>query len=292
MQMVRGKWMGGNTCRAVHACRRRSYGVGSDGSAQANGAAAPRRCRPGVNRTTRSEGTSPECDLSRCAERASAFTQMGDVSAAVKALTAQPLAPAIAATLRALRDPARRPPTAQVPIPPECLRSCPNAYSPGIKGSPCSSPSPCHTSCPTPPFITEHAAAGLPIKSAANGRRPSKVACPARREHVVRGSVSVDDAEAIPPRPTPCHGVQGDDRCAATLGGRLGLQPRQPVQLCTRAGTEAFVRVLRVVAFEVDPRETVLSVDVTGAFDQQSMLAALRSRESLHSLLPYVRQAR
>ena len=45
-------------------------------------------------------------------------SQLSEMSAAAKALTAPPLAPATAETLQALRDPVRRPPEAQVPIHP------------------------------------------------------------------------------------------------------------------------------------------------------------------------------
>ena len=57
-------------------------------------------------------------DIRRRAERATALAHLGELSAAAKALTASPLAPASAQTLAALRDPERRPPAAQVPLDP------------------------------------------------------------------------------------------------------------------------------------------------------------------------------
>ena len=59
-----------------------------------------------------------ESDIRRRADRASALAHLGEMSAAAKALTAPPLAPATAEMLQALRDPVRRPPEAQVPIHP------------------------------------------------------------------------------------------------------------------------------------------------------------------------------
>ena len=59
-----------------------------------------------------------EADRRRRAERATALAHVGELSAAAKALTAPPLAPATQATLDALRDPCRRPQnpqTEQVP---------------------------------------------------------------------------------------------------------------------------------------------------------------------------------
>ena len=106
-----GLYSGGATASGTTVLRRRME------------AAAPRGCRVGVGHTT--ARNQPECELSRRAKRASALAHLGEVSAAAKALTAQPLAPANAATRSALRDPARHPPTAQVPIPPECRRSQP-----------------------------------------------------------------------------------------------------------------------------------------------------------------------
>ncbi|CAK9004209.1 unnamed protein product [Durusdinium trenchii] len=55
--------------------------------------------------------------LERRAARAAALAHMGELSAAAAALTAPALAPATAATLAELRDPARRPPSPQVPLP-------------------------------------------------------------------------------------------------------------------------------------------------------------------------------
>ena len=65
-----------------------------------------------------------ESDIRRRADRASALAHLGEMSAAAKALTAPPLAPATAETLQALRDPVRRPPEAQVPIHPSVDPIC------------------------------------------------------------------------------------------------------------------------------------------------------------------------
>ena len=79
--------------------------------------AAPGRGRP-------ADGSAD--DVRRRADRAAALAHMGELSAAAQALTASPLAPATSATLAALRDPERRPPTVQVPLdPPLDPRSSP-----------------------------------------------------------------------------------------------------------------------------------------------------------------------
>ncbi|OLP76330.1 132 kDa protein [Symbiodinium microadriaticum] len=62
--------------------------------------------------------------------------------------------------------------------------------------------------------------------------------------------------------------------------------------LSTRAGTEALARVLRA-ATELDPRATVLSVDAVGAFDhvsREAMLSALLRHPDLRPLVPFARQ--
>ena len=58
----------------------------------------------------------PGTDEQARAARAVQLVQLGELSAAARALTAEPLAPGNADTLAELRDPARRPPAAQVPL--------------------------------------------------------------------------------------------------------------------------------------------------------------------------------
>ena len=70
-----------------------------------------------------SRANAADDDAQRRAERAAALAHLGELSAASAALTAKPMAPASLETLAALRDPERRPPTRQVPLPPD-FRSC------------------------------------------------------------------------------------------------------------------------------------------------------------------------
>lgn len=76
-------------------------------------AAATRNNSPTSRKKARDE-------LQARAERAAALAQLGELSAASSALTAPPLAPANATTVEALRDPDRRPPTRQAPLPEAC----------------------------------------------------------------------------------------------------------------------------------------------------------------------------
>ncbi|CAE7314420.1 unnamed protein product [Symbiodinium sp. CCMP2592] len=72
----------------------------------ASGSAAP-RSRTGM----------PTDDLAARASRATALVHIGELSAAGRALVAEPLAPGTEATLAELRDPSRRPPTPYAPLP-------------------------------------------------------------------------------------------------------------------------------------------------------------------------------
>ena len=64
------------------------------------------------------------------AAKATRLVQLGELSAAARALTAEPLAPGTAETLAELRDPERRPPDIQVPLSPELLSHQPATAAP------------------------------------------------------------------------------------------------------------------------------------------------------------------
>ena len=72
-----------------------------------------------------SRANAADDDAQRRAERAAALPHLGELSAASAALTAMPMAPASLEALAALRDPERRPPTRQVPLPPDFRSSHP-----------------------------------------------------------------------------------------------------------------------------------------------------------------------
>ncbi|CAJ1353025.1 unnamed protein product, partial [Effrenium voratum] len=59
-------------------------------------------------------------------ERAAALAHLGELSAAARALTAEPLAPGNEETLQELRDPARRPQVPRVPVPEAVLQHQPS----------------------------------------------------------------------------------------------------------------------------------------------------------------------
>ena len=63
------------------------------------------------------DAADPDAAAVRRGERAARLASLGEVSAAARALTAQPLAPGTLETLQELRDPARRPPSLARPVP-------------------------------------------------------------------------------------------------------------------------------------------------------------------------------
>ena len=67
----------------------------------------------------------PGTDEAR-AHRAAALVHLGELSAAARALTAEPLAPGTSDTLAELRDPARRPPEPYAPLAEATLRHAPD----------------------------------------------------------------------------------------------------------------------------------------------------------------------
>ena len=244
-------------------------------------------------------------DVEARAHRAAALVHLGELSAAGRALTAEPLAPATDATLAELRDPVRRPPEPYGPLPSEVA-----SYQPQ---EPCP--------FPLPAFL-----AGLRKARRGAAAGPSG----ATNEHL---RILLDDE--VDSQLLHCAAqrlAQADVPAAALAALRVGrivaLQKPDgrgvralvvgdvlrrlvgralaqafalrletaclPYQygLSTRSGAEALPRVLRA-ATEVDPRATILSVDAVGAYDhvsRQAMLAALHARPELRPLLPYARQ--
>ena len=71
-------------------------------------------------------GRPPPDSLEARGERAAALAHLGELSAAARALTAEPLAPGNEETLQELRDPARRPQVPRVPVPEAVLQHQPS----------------------------------------------------------------------------------------------------------------------------------------------------------------------
>ena len=243
-------------------------------------------------------------DVDRRAARASALVRLGELSAASRALTAEPLADGNAATLAELRDPRRRPQTPVVPLSPEVLNHVP--------AEPCPLPDTLllanlrtarRGSAAGPSGMTnEHLRLmlddpcdlGLLHQAAlrfANAAVPAPVLAAARLGRIValrkptgrlRALVVGDVFRRLVARALAQHFAAAlQDACMPYQFG-----------LSTRAGTEALYKLLQV-ATECNPRPTVLSVDAVGAFDhvsRQAMLDGLRSRPQLAPLLPFARQ--
>ena len=241
-----------------------------------------------------------ESDIRRRADRASALAHLGEMSAAAKALTAPPLAPATAETLQALRDPVRRPPEAQVPIHPSVdpMSAAPAQVCKAdllinlrrARRGAAAGPSGCTNEHlrvlmdeETTAELLGHAADRLAV-----AKVPSDVADALRLGRMVALTKPTGGVRAL---------VMGDvfrRLVARTLARQFGAAFRTacaPFQyaLSTRAGSEAVVRAVQT-AIEADPRMTVLSIDGVGAYDhisRASMLEALRAHAPLTGLLPF-----
>ena len=250
-----------------------------------------------------SRANAADDDAQRRAERAAALAHLGELSAASAALTAMPMAPASLETLAALRDPERRPPTRQVPLPPDFRSShsrdplalnsqglLRNVRS-GRRGA-AAGPSGC-TAEHLRVLADDEASADLLLRAAerlANADVPADVLAGVRLGRMVGLR-------------KPDGGVQGlvmSDTFRRLVARTLAQQYAgafqaacAPLQyaLRTRAGAESLARAVRA-ATELDARTTVLSIDGVGAYDhisRASMLSGLQHTPSLTALLPFVR---
>ena len=234
------------------------------------------------------------------AERAAALAQLGELSAASSALTAPPLAPANAATVAALRDPDRRPPTCQVPLPEAIaapplhlnqaklvanLRRARRGAAAGPSGT---------TTEHLRVLLDDEESAQLLYDAAqclASGDIP---------QDILRG-LRLGRMVALQKPDGGVRGLVMSDVFRRLVGRTLAQQFSGPFNtfcapfqyaLSARAGTEALARAVRI-ASEVNGRTTVLSIDGVGAYDHISrscMLQGLQSDTSLATLSPYVRQ--
>lgn len=238
------------------------------------------------------------------ARRANVLAHLGELSAASAALTAAPLAPLTDATLAALRDPARRPAVAQVPMDPTIFSEPPSERLRLDAGKLLANLRRGRRGAAAGPSGTtlEH------LRLLLDSDEDSRLFCTAAQQLV--------DAE-VPPAALaglrlgrlvalskPNGGVRGlvmgdvfRRLVSRTLAQQFSTQfqhatmPHQ-FALATRAGSEALARTIRA-ATEMDPMLTVLSVDGVGAYDlisRHALLTGLRSHPDLQPLLPYVRQ--
>ena len=236
------------------------------------------------------------------ADRATALAHLGELSAASRALTAEPLAPGTMATLAELQNPHLRPQ---------------QAY-------------PLHTAPPTP---HESTAVELPVATLLAALRTARRGAAAgpsgvTNEHLrlvltdaeeirllhgaavrfARANIPPDILQAVrqgrmvalrKPNGSVRALVVGDvfrRLVSKALARHYAAQLQEaclPFQfgLSSRAGTEALYRCLRT-ATEIDPHATILSLDARGAFDhvsRQAMLGALQANPALTPLHPYAR---
>ena len=275
------------------------------GDARVPPAELDRRCEVAGGHAANSASHNPPDDVDARAARATALVHIGELSAAGRALVAQPLAPGTDATLAELRDPHRRPPAEYAPLTPDVT-----GFQPA---EPCPFPLPAFVACLR--SARRGAAAGpsgatnehlrILLDEEGDTQLLHRAACRLAQADVPTPALAALRVGRIvalqkPGRRGVCALVVGD--VLRRLVGRTLAQAFAPhfqraclphqFGLSTRAGTEALTRVLRA-ATEIDPRATVLSVDAVGAFEhvaRQAMLGALLRHPELHPLLPYARQ--
>ena len=238
------------------------------------------------------------------AYRAESLVQLGELSAASRALTAEPLAVGSPATLAELTDPDRRPPEAYGPHDADVLGFQPD--------QPCAFPQQAFVACLQ--SARRGSAAGPSgatnehLRIMLDDEEDSRLLHTAA-ELLARAQVPDDVLAAVrvgrvvalqKPNGRVRALVVGDvlrRLVGRVLAQQFGPQLQEaclPFQfgLSTSAGTEAVVCLLRA-ATEASPRATILSVDAVGAFDhvsRRAMLRGLLERPALRPLLPYARQ--
>ena len=287
------------------AATRSSHLLNSIDAVTSSLAALGRSCSQLVPLLPGPGSAAPRDDLAARAARATALVHIGELSAAGRALVAEPLAPGTAATLAELRDPSRRPPTpyAQLPQDIAAFRA----------DSPCPFPLPAFVAC----LRTARRGAAAGPSGATNEHLRILLDDEGDTQLLHGAACRLAHAYLPPPvlaalrigRMTALQKPNGRGIRALVVGdvlrrlvGRALAQAFAPhfqraclphqFGLSTRAGTEALARVLRA-ATELDPRATVLSVDAVGAFDhvsREAMLSALLRHPDLRPLVPFARQ--
>ena len=248
-------------------------------------------------------GRPPPDSLEARGERAAALAHLGKLSAAARALTAEPLAPGNEETLQELRDPARRPQVPRVPVPGAVLQHQ-QASQCGCRGgafvsnvrrarrSAAPGPSGCTNEHLRLLLETEedmqllHRAAqrlalGDVPDTIARALRLGRMVALRKPNGRVRGLVMGDTFRRLVARTLAQQFSAAFDTACRPFQFALG----------TRAGTEAAARAVRALC-ERDPRATVVSIDGVGAYDhvhRASMLGGLANDTALAPLLPFAR---
>lgn len=256
-------------------------------------------------RVTRPAPPSPTTDGDEAATRrrlrACSQVQSGDLSRARATLTSSPLAPGTAATLEALRDPNRRPPTLRRPIPEEVLTSCTPApvqlsareladslrtakrgAAPGLSGA----------TAEHYKLLLEDPAAFQLFVSLANAL--AQADAPAD----ILQALSLARLTALQKPGGGVRGIATGDALRRLVSRTLARhfadvldQATRPFQfaLKARAGTDALAGLI-TAALDLDPECTVVSLDGRAAYDSISRAAFLSQvRSSVPSLLPFAK---
>ena len=248
-------------------------------------------------------GRPPPDSLEARGERAAALAHLGELSAAARALTAEPLAPGNEETLQELRDPARRPQVPRVPVPEAVLQHQPSepvrlswgAFVSNVRRArrgAAPGPSGCTNEHLRLLLETEedmqllhHAAQRLALRDVpdtiARALRLGRMVALRKPNGRVRGLVMGDTFRRLVARTLAQQFSAAFDTACRPFQFALG----------TRAGTEAAARAVRALC-ERDPRATVVSIDGVGAYDhvhRASMLGGLAGDTALAPLLPFAR---
>jgi len=232
--------------------------------------------------------------------RARAQVQRGRWTRAREALTSSPIAPGTAATLAALRDPAKRPPVQLDAIPPELMahpggdvqldrhtfeqviRSSARGKAAGPSG-----------------WRYEHLRLLLLTDESAEllGDAGTDMA----RAHVppaIIAAIAPGRMTALAPRPDKIRGITSGDVFRRAVARALAAQYAEPIRhgtdpfqfaLSTRAGMDGMSHLVRTWT-ELHPRGVVVKLDGRGAFDNVRRAAMLRgARDVVPEVLPFVR---
>ena len=246
----------------------------------------------------------PRDDDQTRSERAAALAQLGEMSAAARALTAEPLAEGNEATLAELRDPARRPQEPYRQLPQDLREFLPDepfhlswrrflANLRGVRRGAAAGPSGATAEHYKIMLDDEESARFLyaAARALARAEIPPEILAGIRLGRLVTLRKANGRIRGL---------VMGDvfrRLTARTVAQQLSEPLQQacsPFQyaLSTRAGTECVARAIRA-ATEMDPRTTLLSIDGVGAFDhvaREGMFRGLRENPALSTALPFVRQ--
>ena len=242
-------------------------------------------------------------DLNRRAHRARHLIHHGELSAARQALTASSLAPGTPSTLAELRDPARRPPQPYQPLDPLIANYHPQ--EPVTLSTQIFTTSLCRArkgAAPGPSGLTAETLRLVLDDEEATNKLIQVTQQIARAElpDTASQALGLGRLVALQKPNGRVRGLVIGDLLRRLVARSLAQQFSQHIHqacsphqyaLSTRAGTEAVVHAI-TSATELDPNNTIVSVDGIGAYDtiaRHSMLQALHAVPEAHRCLPFVR---